>query len=203
MFGGIHLTDVVKNLLLINILMFFGTELLMPDSRIALGLFYPGSDYFRPYQIVTHLFMHSDFTHILFNMFALIIFGPALEALWGPKKFLTYYFLTGFGAMLLHMLAQYLEIKYLGGSVNSLSWGASGAIYGVLMGFGLNFPNRQLMLIIPPIPVRAIYLVLFLISVDVFFGFNRVSTGIAHFAHLGGALIGFWVMEYWKKNPRS
>lgn len=201
MFGGLHITDVVKNLLLINILMFFGTELLIPDSRPILGLFYPESVHFAPYQIVTHLFMHGDFTHILFNMFALIIFGPALEMLWGPKKFLTYYFVTGFGAMLLHMVAQYLEVHYLGASVNSLSWGASGAIYGVLMAFGLTFPHRTLQLIIPPIPVKAIYLVLFLISIDVFLGFNRFSTGIAHFAHLGGALIGFWMMEYWKKNP--
>jgi membrane associated rhomboid family serine protease len=201
MLGGIHLTDVVKNLLLINILMFFGTELLIPDSRAILGLFYPQSELFRPYQIVTHLFMHGNFTHILFNMFALIIFGPALEALWGPKKFLTYYFITGFGAMLLHMIAQYLEIQYLGGSVNSMSWGASGAIYGILMAFGLNFPHRTLRLIIPPIPVKAIYLVLILISMDVFLGFGRYSTGVAHFAHLGGELIGFWVMEYWKKNP--
>ncbi|TVR90222.1 MAG: rhomboid family intramembrane serine protease [Saprospirales bacterium] len=218
-----RVTDVVKHLLLINIGIFIATIFIMGDptaqtmnmlinervsdmslwQRYQLAMFFPTSDYFRPYQIVTHMFMHGGFMHIFFNMFVLFMFGPPLEALWGPRRFLFYYFFAGFGALLLHLFVAYLDMSFFGASElekNIPMLGASGAIFGLLLGFGMMFPEEKLMLIIPPIPIKAKYFVIILALLELFLGLSRMSTGIAHFAHLGGALFGFLLIMYWRKH---
>ena len=219
-----RVTDVVKHLLILNIGLFVVTIFFMADpagstmnrlvggqltelshwGRLQLAMFFPSSDFFRPYQIITHMFMHSGIAHLFFNMFVLFMFGPPLETLWGPKRFLFYYFLCGFGALLLHLFVKYLEIYHFGGPVweiNIPMLGASGAIFGLLLGFGVKFPETRLMLLIPPIPIKAKYFVVFLVILELFLGVSRLSSGIAHFAHLGGALFGFLLILYWSKFP--
>lgn len=217
-----RITDVVKHLLIINIGLFIVTIFFMgePGGRVMsqlvneqltdfslwgkfqLAMFFPSSDYFKPYQIVTHMFMHANFIHIFFNMFVLFMFGPPLEALWGPKRFLFFYFFAGFGALLLHLVVKYLEMEFMGASpleINVPMLGASGAIFGLLIGFGMMFPETRLMLLFPPIPIKAKYFVLIIAALELFLGVSRMSAGIAHFAHLGGALFGFLLIWYWSK----
>jgi len=200
-----RLTEVVKHLIVINVLMFFGTKMLMGDNRLMLALYYPGVEYFRPYQLVTHMFMHANFGHILFNMLSLAFLGPMIEQLWGSKRFLTYYLLAGFGAMFTHLAVRYIMINYFGQVQEAYIpvLGASGAIYGVFIAFAMYFPNARLMLLIPPIPVRAKYLVVGLIAYDLFSGLSGASTGVAHFAHLGGALFGFLIITYWRVTGKD
>lgn len=195
------ITEVAKNLIIINVVLYFGTIIFIPDMRPMLGLFYPTSEYFQPFQIVTHNFMHSDVTHLLFNMFGVYMFGSALEHRLGAKRFLIYYLLTGLGAMLLYMFTLYLEIHYFGnpGAANGLMWGASGSVFGLMAGFGLLFPNVQLQLIFPPIAMKAKYFVLIYAAFELFAGVSGINTGIAHFAHLGGALCGFLILKAWRE----
>ena len=219
----LRITDVVKNLLIINVLMYFGTLMLLGEPRQdimhslvnypdahhfmdwgmnILAMFYPTSDYFAPYQIITHMFMHGSISHLFFNMFAVFMFGPPLENLWGAKRFLFFYLFTGFGALILHLFVKYLELHYLGANplpANVPVLGASGAVFGLLVGFGLNFPNTQLMLLFPPIPIRAKYFVAGYAVIELFLGLGNFNTGIAHFAHLGGALFGLLLILYWRK----
>lgn len=218
------ITDVVKHLLIINVLMYLGTQLLGDPSpetvralvesgnkanfgqwgRLRLAMFFPGSDYFQPYQLVTHMFMHANLMHLFFNMYALFLFGPPLEALFGKKRFLLFYLLTGFGALALHMLVKYWELS--SGAVpvwgeNVPVLGASGAVFGILVGFGMKFPDSILQLIFPPIALKAKYFVLIYIVIELFLGLNPYSSGgVAHWAHLGGALFGFLIVKYWERR---
>ncbi|MEY4134788.1 MAG: rhomboid family intramembrane serine protease [Saprospiraceae bacterium] len=197
-----RITDVVKHLLIINILMFFGTNLLGEGIRMSLALYFPTSEYFRPYQLVTHMFMHGNLSHLFFNMFALYMFGPPLEVYWGERRFLFFYLFSGLGALGLHMLVTYIELS--NGSIPSMAInipmvGASGAIFGLLAGYGMSFPNNIIQMIFPPIAMRAKYFVLIYAALELFFGLQRVMPGIAHFAHLGGALFGFLLIIYWRQ----
>jgi membrane associated rhomboid family serine protease len=216
-----RITDVVKNLLILNVLMYIGTMWLgeptgktlqqlvgmgggdMSDwGRLRFALFFPTSEYFQPLQIVTHMFMHGDITHLFFNMFAVFMFGPPLESLWGAKRFLFFYLVTGFGAMLLHILVQYIDMAYLGGAsylINIPMLGASGAVFGLLAGYGLMFPENRIMLLFPPIPMKAKVFVLIYAGIELFLGLGQFDTGVAHFAHLGGALFGLLIILYWRK----
>jgi membrane associated rhomboid family serine protease len=206
-----RITEVVKHLLIINVIMFFATILIMGEpsystshidwGRLWLGLFYPTSEFFQPFQIVTHMFMHADISHLFFNMFGLFMFGPPLEASWGSKRFLYYYFFTGFGAMILYMFVKFLEINVFGAPINIdiPMVGASGAIFGLLAGFGTMFPNQRIMLLIPPIPMKAKYFVLIYAGIELFAGVSGFQSGVAHFAHVGGALFGFLLIKYWQK----
>lgn len=229
------MTDVVKNLLIINVLFFLATMLFGETEMFnLLALHYPTSELFKPLQLVTHFFMHGGFMHIAFNMFALVMFGSALEALWGPKRFLFFYFFSAFGAFVLHFAVNYfridslinqidpaqLQLVYdqgaealsngqnfidpllaeLNVNINIPMVGASGAIYGLLLGFGMMFPNVELMLIFLPIPIKAKFFIPVLMLIELFLGFNQFSwDNIAHFAHLGGALMGFLLILYWNK----
>jgi membrane associated rhomboid family serine protease len=216
-----RITDVVKHLLIINILVYLGSLLLGSPGpnvmeslilerqtefsqwgRYMLAMFFPTSEFFQPYQIVTHMFMHADVGHLFFNMFALFMFGPPLESAWGPKRFLSFYLITGFGALLLHMIVSYFEMQnpemaYL---VNIPVLGASGAVFGLLAGFGMLFPNSRIMLLIPPIPMKAKYFVIIYAVIELFLGVSNFNTGVAHFAHLGGALFGFLLILYWRRR---
>jgi membrane associated rhomboid family serine protease len=215
-----RITDTVKHLLIINVLVFLGSMLLGSPGedvmmslinersnlfadwgRYRLAMFFPTSDYFHPYQVVTHMFMHADVGHLFFNMFGLFMFGPPLESVWGPKRFLSYYLITGFGALGLHLIATYMEIQMMGGSsylVNVPMLGASGAIFGLLAGFGMLFPNATIMLLFPPIPLKAKYFVLIYAVIELFLGVSNFTAGVAHFAHVGGAVFGVLLILYWR-----
>ena len=210
--------DIVKQLIIVNVLFFLGSMNLGQAAYDLLALHYPQNPNFAPWQIVTHMFMHGGVNHILFDMFGLWMFGGTLAQMWGRNKFLFFYFSTGLGAAALQLGINYLQINQLNDILsatgnlnlqqiddyksvfNMQMVGASGALYGVLVAFAFLFPNTELMIIFLPIPIKAKYFVPILLVGDLFFGFSKYSTGIAHFAHLGGALTGFAIMWYWKKQ---
>ena len=236
--GGFSLIPtVVKNLLIINGLFFLATMAFANyglDLVEILGLYVPQSDYFRPHQLVTYIFMHGGFQHILFNMFALWMFGSAIENYWGGKRFLVYYMVTGLGAGLIHLgvlefqffsIAKdlttdqmaviyqmategiYLPIDLDQNSVNKLlsllfvpTVGASGAVFGLLLAFGMMFPNQQIYLYFL-FPIKAKYFVIGYGLIELFSGIsNRPGDNVAHFAHLGGMVFGYILIKYWQKN---
>ena len=272
-----RISPVVKNLLIINILLFIITYLygkyvdpvnsfwLTNPVVRNLALFYPKSEFFEPFQFVTHMFMHGGFAHILFNMYALWMFGTAIEQVWGGKRFLFYYLFTGLGAAALHTLVNHLIYSGMSSDiiaftnspspelykqfidahrdgfrqefVNQLidvyhSWsmnpndngyvatalrgmqhimssmqdiptvGASGAIFGLLLAFGMMYPNAQLMFIFPPIPIKAKWMVIGYGAIELILGISQPGSSIAHFAHLGGMLFGFILIKYWIAQAR-
>jgi membrane associated rhomboid family serine protease len=265
--GGIGgIPRVVKNLLIINALMLFADFVASTTFDIqltrVLGLYYFESEFFQPYQIITHMFMHGGLTHLFFNMFALWMFGRVLESVWGSQRFLIYYFVTGLGAAALHTFVNYLELSSMMASAQNfmsnptpevfsafisdhisrpsrqvydfiISWsdqpgnqayitqavsmvensvrqqmniptvGASGAVFGVLLAFGMLFPNTRLMLLFPPIPIKAKYFVIAYGAIELYLGLTRPGSNIAHFAHLGGMLFGFLLIKYWNRNERD
>jgi membrane associated rhomboid family serine protease len=217
-----QITPVVKQLLIINVLLFFGSQF-VENLDALFSLYYFQNPMFRFWQPLTSMFMHANVMHIFFNMFALFSFGSALEHFWGGTKFLFFYISCGLGAALLHTGVNFLEIQYLLNQVNysqeqfdiienaniilrTPAVGASGAIYGLLVAFAFMIPNAELSLMFIPIPIKAKYFVPGILVIDLIFGFRgssifgASSTGIAHFAHLGGAITGFIMMWYWKKN---
>ena len=256
---------VVKNLILINVLMLVPKYALKNsgiDLDNLLGLHYIGSSLFRPWQFVTHLFMHADIWHLFFNMFALYMFGKVLEMVWGSQRFLIYFCVTGLGAAALHSYVTYLEISQLQKTVAAIvntpspellsafvksnlghlpsevadlvnnwsitpnnsaysqqgvAWvqeiftmkintptiGASGAVFGVLLAFGYLFPNTELMLLFPPVPIKAKYFVIGYGAIELYLGVTQSNSNIAHFAHLGGMLFGFILLKYWEKNTKK
>jgi len=194
------ITPTVKQLLIINVIFFIGTQIIGNAAYVYLGLFPFNNPLFEPWQLLTHMFMHGGIAHIAFNMFALYSFGSALEHQWGGKKFLFFYISCGLGAALLQN-----GINFLTNDIDSIAVGASGAIYGLLTAFAFMYPNAGLALLFIPVPIKAKYFVPGLLAIDLFLGVKGNSifgggTGIAHFAHIGGALIGFVMMWYWKKN---
>ncbi len=270
---------VVKNLLIINGLMFLATLTFQSsfgiDLRDMLGLHYFESEKFNPFQIVSYMFMHGDISHIFFNMFAVWMFGSAIENVWGSKKFLIYYLLTGFGAAFLHYVTIYIDIAPVISQMemiinqpnadailaftDSHSWGnyisqyqfpdmyaavndfyynqaqtlrlepdnaealrkstfffqnylehymnlpnvvgASGSLFGILLAFGMMFPNVRLFMIFLPIPIKAKYFVIGYGVMELVSAFqNNPGDNVAHFAHLGGMLFGFLLIKYWEKT---
>ena len=258
---------VLKNLLIINILMYLATmaigATMNVDLGTKLGLYHFKSEYFQPYQIVTHMFMHGGLTHIFINMFMLWMFGRVLEQVWTGKRFLFYYFFTGLGAAALHMFVTHLEMSsilreaaafsntptpelfnafisdhipnrnpqiydfltawstnpqdpgyaqeairyiesYITAKMNIPTVGASGAVYGVLLAFGVIFPNMPLILIfLPFFPIKAKYMVIAMGALELFHGLSMPGSNIAHFAHLGGMIFGFILIRYWKTNSKD
>lgn len=206
-----QIPTVTKNLVAINILMFIAT-LTNENFMVAnFAMFYPASPFFKPWQILTHMFMHGGFWHIFFNMYSLLMFGSILERSLGPKKFLIFYFVTGLGAAALHTGVVWMQARVFiaNGAVNAYqallmtpTLGASGAIYGVLIGFAMLYPQAQLMLIFPPIPVKAKWLVVIFAVIELFSGINGIQDGVAHFAHLGGMLFGWLLIRWWRKHGK-
>ncbi|MDO4181036.1 MAG: rhomboid family intramembrane serine protease, partial [Bacteroidales bacterium] len=214
---------VTKNLLIINVLCFFGAVVANKygmDLNDLLGLhFFMASD-FNPAQLITYMFMHGGFEHILFNMIALWMFGSSLEFIWGPKKFLLYYMICGIGAGLVQEMVQYVhyatELSHYG-SVNTgvaiipmeeylnlmTTVGASGAIYGILLAFGMSFPNSQMYVFPIPFPIKSKFFVIGYAVLELFLGLGASGDGIAHFAHLGGMVFGLILIMYWKKKNRN
>lgn len=232
-----RITDAVKHLIIINVLIFLISIYVIENSIMIkyFALFSTESPWFMAWQLVSSMFMHGSFTHILFNMFALWMFGSALERIWGTKKFLTFYFITGIGSAALYILIKYFQIhsiidEYsaqeietvltqgadavlnnqnftdirlgkLNAIINTPTVGASGAIAGLLMAFGILFPNVELMLIFLPIPIKAKYFIPLLIIYEFSMEFASFSwDNVAHLGHLSGMAIGFAIMQYWKKN---
>ncbi len=258
---------VVKNLLILNGLLFLATVVLQNNFNIdlvnILGLHFFASELFRPFQLVTHMFMHGSIMHLFSNMFALWMFGSVLENVWGPKRFLIYYFICGFGGAFLHLGVSWYEYAQLQDAVNAYlmhpgvpefatlttghdhllnmnmvdqfiaAWkqnpsdtgyisqsvemagsllsifagipvvGASGAVFGLLLGFGMLFPNTYLYLLFPPLPIKAKYFVIFYGLFELYAGFSGAQSGVAHFAHIGGMLFGFILIRLWNKNNRQ
>jgi membrane associated rhomboid family serine protease len=263
-----NIPPVLKNLLIINILMFIGSMVvertMQVDLNNLLGLHYFKSEFFRPYQIITHMFMHANLTHIFLNMFMLWMFGRVLEQVWGGRRFLFYYFFTGLGAAALHMLVMHIELsalvrdatafsntpspdlfaafikehlgrstfpqlhdftqawladpsnssysnealsfinKFVQSKMNISTVGASGAVYGVLLAFGMIFPNMPLVLIFFPFfPIKAKYMVIAMGVLELVYGLSMPGSNVAHFAHLGGMIFGFILIKYWNTNRRN
>ena len=191
------LPPAVKNLLIINIIVFLGTELIGDPMYQLFALFPIGSPFFRWWQFVTHMFMHGNFAHIFFNMWSLFVFGPLLERLWCSKKFLIFYFVCGLGAALCHELV--LMTQPLS---NIPTVGASGAIYGLLLGFGMLYPNYVLTLVFPPVSLKAKWFVVIFAVIELVTGILGTRDGVAHFAHLGGMLFGLILILVWKKKGK-
>ncbi len=262
---------IVKNLLIINGLMYLATVVLQNTYNIDLsqylGLFFFTSEYFKPHEFISHMFMHGSIMHIFSNMFALWMFGSVLENVWGPKRFLIFYLICGIGGALTHMAfsayniyqiqneinlffssvtidnfkilleshrnllydADYineannllgawsnnpsdssmiLQAKILAQKLTSMEAnipvvGASGAVFGVLLAFGMLFPNTYLYLMFPPIPIKAKYFVIFYGAFELYAGVSGTQAGVAHFAHLGGMLFGFIMIKYWNKTRKD
>lgn len=240
-----RITETVKVLIIINVLMYIGSLISGEIAYKLFSLYYFENPNFHFWQPITHMFMHdsTSFMHILFNMFALYMFGSPLEMQWGRNKFLFFYFSAGLGAALVHLLVAYFQIHNVTDSLLAGGWsqidvnnflttgkggsssvleivsqdsinnifsifntpavGASGAIYGVLVAFGILYPNTELMLIFFPIPIKAKFFIPALLLLDLFSGltgFSLFGQNIANWAHLGGALFGFIMAWYWKKN---
>jgi rhomboid family protein len=230
------LPTVTKNILLINIILFAATWLFIKqgiDLTNILGLHYIKAPAFKPYQLITYMFMHGDgrdfmnsLMHIFFNMYAVFMFGSILENTWGPKRYLFYYLFTGLGAAAIQMLVYYYQLMPIMEQTNTLLAetkdyvlqtqiieqrnaylnlpmftvvGASGALFGLLIAFGMLFPNAELMIMFIPIPIKAKYLVAGYGAMELFFGFrNSSGDNVAHFAHIGGMLFGFILLMIWK-----
>ncbi|MES2780621.1 MAG: rhomboid family intramembrane serine protease [Bacteroidota bacterium] len=259
---------VVKNLLIINGLCFLANMVLETRYNYSLnetlGLYFPESTHFKPYQLITHVFMHGSFMHLFFNMFSLWMFGNVLENYWGPKRFFIYYFVTAFGAAALLLGVNAIEIYSLKSAIATYAldpnidafvrlidkdaalahssvvnefvsqWqaqpqnpqfaqssmeiadamvqrklnvptvGASGAVFGLLLAFGMLFPNTELMMIFLPIPIKAKYFVIGYGAIELYQGIaNNPTDNVAHFAHLGGMLFGFILIKIWNKTNRN
>lgn len=230
-----RITEVVKHLLIINVLFFAATYFYGEVMYQQFSLWFPKNENFALWQILSHMFMHGGLMHIFFNMYALWAFGSPLEQMWGRNKFIFFYISAGLGAALIHTAVNYYhyndgieqllsaglsqeniqqffnmprnrinpEFLSFYDAFNSPAVGASGAIYGILVAFGMMFPNSELFLIFIPFPIKAKYFIPILVGLDLFSGVTGYSifgSGIAHFAHVGGALFGFIMMWYWKRN---
>ncbi|MXN92989.1 rhomboid family intramembrane serine protease [Flavobacterium sp. Sd200] len=239
-----RITETVKHLIIINVIVFIVVQFSGEGVYSLLSLHYPENTSFKPWQLITHIFMHASIGHLLSNMLGLFFFGPSLEERWGTSKFLFFYISCGLGAALAQIGISYLffhrsvdalielgvqkdyimytlkqglvdrrwaeqltSIDYnnLEGNFFAINLGASGAIYGILVAFAFLFPNVNMYLFLLPIPIKAKYFVTGIIAIDLFSALKGQSLlgsvgGIAHFAHLGGALLGFIMMWYWNKN---
>lgn len=206
-----QIPTVTKNLVAINILMFIATLVNENFMVTNFAMFYPASPFFKPWQILTHMFMHGGFWHIFFNMYSLLMFGSILERSLGPKKFLIFYFVTGLGAVALHTGVEWLQARvFIANGIAQAyqqllmtpTLGASGAIYGVLIGFAMLYPQARLTLIFPPIPMTAKWLVIIFAAIELFSGINGIQESVAHFAHLGGMLFGWLLIRWWRKHGK-
>ncbi len=201
-----RITPIVKHFIIINVIMFALTLLAENFMMEKFALFYFNSPFFKPYQLISHIFMHGGFMHILFNMYSLYIFGSVLESVWGGKKFFIYYMVTGIGAALFHLFITYLRIEsgvldpYLAALIPMV--GASGAIYGLLLAYGVLFPNNVLTLFFPPVSLKAKYMVFVFGGLEFLLGVGGSGDGVAHFAHLGGMLFGFVILMIWKRGNK-
>ena len=235
-----NIPPITRNIIIINIVVFILTYVLQTDMMYRyLAAFYPFSPFFHSWQIITHMFMHGSFMHILFNLMTLYSFGPVLEQVLGDKKYVLLYFVSGLGAFFLFNLWNFVEVEQIKSSLQSLGFdlagymdgesvsfkgnsaaileqqnlvnqlqsiisvpmvGASGAIFGVIAAFATLYPDAKIMLMFIPVPVKVKYLMPVVIIVSIYLGISGSAGGIAHLAHVGGALVGFILAKIWKKH---
>lgn len=189
-----RLTPVVRNLIIINVIVFI-LQGILPEVMQWLALYNVRTEYFRPFQLFTYMFCHGDFMHIFFNMLLLSFMGPIMEEVWGQKKFLIFYMITGIGAGIFNIL---MDLFFGIGSF-SVMIGASGAVYGVMTAFGVTFPNMELRLLFLPISFKAKYMVMVLGSIAIFSGFRGTpGDNTAHLAHLGGIVVAILFLQFWR-----
>ena len=217
-----NIPSITKNLLIINVLAFFATWVFEKqglDLTATFGLHFFMAKDFSFYQLVTYLFMHGSFMHLFFNMFAVWMFGTVMERVWGPKRFLIYYLVCGIGAGIIQEGVQYINyanenlaaydfVMTSSGRITTEAYlnlwttvGASGAVYAILLAFGMTFPNERMFIIPFPFPIKAKWLIGGYIVIEVWSALNTPGDGIAHMAHLGGMLFGFLLIRYWRKHP--
>ncbi|MBL6875802.1 MAG: rhomboid family intramembrane serine protease [Chitinophagales bacterium] len=219
MSSSLHQSEVVKHLIIANVIFFvlfcMGASPLHKFFPV-LALWYFDAPFFQPWQLITHFFMHGSFMHIFFNMYALYLFGTVLEKVWGAKRFVIFYFVTGTVAAILYNIIGGIEyylqfgsmFPYTTGALNAYQFapmiGASGAVFGLLTAFGMLFPNTELRLLFPPIALKAKHFVLIYIGIELFLSFKSFGgDNIAHFAHVTGALSGFMLVKYWQKTSTN
>ncbi|MFZ7096343.1 rhomboid family intramembrane serine protease [Luteimonas dalianensis] len=199
-----NLPSITRTLLIINVVAFLlqllaGNQLVYPFMLWPLGGAEAGGMSFLPWQLVTYGFLHADLFHLLFNMLVLYMFGAPLEHTWGQRRFLTYFMVCVVGAGLCQLVVVSWSLAQGGMPYPTL--GASGGVFGVLLAFGMLFPNHRVMLLIPPIPMKARTLVIALGVIELFFGITGTRSGVAHFAHLGGMLFGWLLIQQWRGRP--
>lgn len=203
-----QLPPITKALLWSNVLV-FGADLLTGGAMFLPFMLWPWGEFplgqlngevisagFLPWQLLSYGFLHGNFTHLFFNMFALLMFGSAIEQVWGQRRYALYYFVCLVGAGLIQLVVATMAVE--SGQRPYPTVGASGAVFGLLLAFGMMFPNRQVMLLIPPIPMKARTLVIAYGALELFLGVTNTQSGVAHFAHLGGMLFGFVLIQYWR-----
>lgn len=191
---------IVKNLLIANALIYMAMALIPPFFRIATQwgvLYWVGQPFFHLYQFFTYMFLHSSFSHLFFNMFALWMFGRTLEYELGSQRFLVYYLVCGVGAALFQM-----GVAWIAGDTGIALLGASGAVMGLLLAFGVMHPNETIILFPIPIPIKAIWFVIGYAVVEILLGWTGRQVGVAHFAHVGGMLWGLLLLLYWRKKHK-
>lgn len=217
-----NIPTITKNLLIVNVVVFLATYLFRNmgvDLNNVLGLHFFLAPDFHIYQLFTYMFAHGGFSHIFFNMFALWMFGCIVERTWGPKKFLTYYIVCGVGAGLFQELAQFYFIaseqlshftlaqtmKVANANAAFLNlWttvGASGAVYGILLAFGMLYPEERIFIFPLPVPIKAKWFVMGYAAIELFMAYSSTGDGVAHLAHLGGMVFGFFLIRYWRRHP--
>ena len=219
-----NIPTITKNLLIVNVVVFLATYLFRNmgvDLNNVLGLHFFLAPDFHIYQLFTYMFAHGGFSHIFFNMFALWMFGCIVERTWGPKKFLTYYIVCGVGAGLFQELAQFAQFYFIASEhiphftlaqtmkvANAYAaflnpWttvGASGAVYGILLAFGMLYPEERIFIFPLPVPIKAKWFVMGYAAIELFMAYSSTGDGVAHLAHLGGMVFGFFLVRYWKKK---
>lgn len=206
-----RIPPVTRNLLYLNIILFIATLINPVFMKSTFSMAFPLASDFHWWQPVTHMFMHENFAHIFFNMYSLVMFGMVVERALGAKDFLVFYFVTGLGAALLHFGTEYLQAQELMRQLPQYSaqtiynsmpgvLGASGAVFGVLVAFAMLYPQARMTLIFPPITLDAKWWAGIFIAIELITGIAGTRMGVAHFAHLGGALFGFLLIRYWKKH---
>lgn len=216
-----YMPPVTKNLLIINVLFFLGRYVAMLygiDLDDVLGLHFVLASHFHLYQVFTYMFMHASWAHIFFNMFAVWMFGVAIENAMGSRRYLLYYLTCGLGAAMTQEVVQFVQYAYNGlgayeqiptaGAVLAMGdylnlWttvGASGAVYGILLAFGMTFPDNRIFIFPLPVPIKAKYFVAGYAVIELLSGFGSSNDGVAHFAHLGGMLFGLLLLLYWRNG---
>lgn len=220
-----NIPTITKNLLIVNVVVFLATYLFRNmgvDLNNVLGLHFFLAPDFHIYQLFTYMFAHGGFSHIFFNMFALWMFGCIVERTWGPKKFLTYYIVCGVGAGLFQELAQFAQFYLIASeqlshftlaqtmkvaNANAVFlnlWttvGASGAVYGILLAFGMLYPEERIFIFPLPVPIKAKWFVMGYAAIELFMAYSSTGDGVAHLAHLGGMVFGFFLIRYWRRHP--
>ncbi len=199
-----NIPPITRNLLVINILVYALQNLLTTNVEMLGGLYYFDSPQFHLWQPLTYMFMHGGLTHLFFNMFALWMFGGIIEQTLGQKRFVTYYMACGLGAALIQELAQWAAVNFAGDvtAYYTCTVGASGAIYGILLAFGMLYPEERMFVFPLPVPIKAKWFVCGYVVIELFSALSQQGDGVAHVAHLGGMLFGWLLLRYWRRHPR-